>query len=61
MDYVCYTSNATYWDRVNRNYTPPNVELLFYRGASNTAVLDDIFGCNDCFASLAFWLGAAAD
>lgn len=59
MDYVLYTSEATYW--TGGGYTPRTVEIVFYRDAGNCSVIDEVFGPNDTLASVSFWLGASAD
>ena len=59
MDYVLYTSNATYWNISTGAYEGPFVEVALFKDADQTSVLDEIFGCNDSMQSFAFWLGTA--
>lgn len=61
MDYVLYTSFASYWDSNVGAYKTPNVEMIFFLDADRCSVIDDVFGVNDSFTSLAFWFGADAE
>lgn len=61
MDYVLYTSNAHYWDSRKAEYVGPTVEIVFFKEAGCTSVLKEVYGPNDAFMSLAFWLGIDAE
>lgn len=53
MDYILYTSNATYWNTSTGAYEGPIVEICFFKDADQTVVLEEIFGCNDSMQSQA--------
>lgn len=61
MDYVLFTSFATYWHPTKRRYEGPTVEIVYYPNAGDCSVMNDVFGPDDSFTSLAYWLGADAE
>jgi hypothetical protein len=61
MNYVLYTPNAVYWNAVKGEYDPPVAEIVYYKNADKTVVLDEIYAPSDCLQGLCFWLGRDAE